>query len=149
MVSLIKSRRPNCRKNLTDFYIPYLPPNQWIQLLLRISPVFWCGKIVREKLKFTFPRANCSEPNKLVVVRALLHCQRGQWTTSLANCVLCLSILDEGESGMNSWVLAIQLRTPVSSSTYRLFVRNKLWLGLPLSRPHHSSSTSFNGFVYT
>ena len=112
MVRLIKSRRPNSRRNSSDFYIPCLPPNRWMHVLLEISLAFWYGKTVKEKLKFSFQRANCSEPNKLVVVRVLLRCQQGQWTTLLVNCVQCLSILDEGESGMNSWVLAIQPRTP-------------------------------------
>ena len=106
MVSPIKSR-PNSRRNSSDFYIPCLPQNQWMQLLLKISPAFWYGKIVKGKRKFTFQRANCSEPNKLVVVNDLLRCQQGQWTALLVNFALCLSILDENESGMNSWVLAI------------------------------------------
>ena len=149
MVSPIKSRRPNSRRNSSNFNIPCLPPNQWMQLLLKISPAFWYGKIVKGKQKFTFQRVNCSEPNQLVVVRVLLRRQQGQWTTLLVNCVLCLPILDEDERGMNSWVLAIQPRTPVSGSTKHLFVRNKPRQGLPLSKPHHSSLTSLNGFVYT
>ena len=88
-----------------------------MQLFLRISPAFWYGKIVKEKLKFTFQRANRSEPNKLDVVRVLLRCEQGQWTILLVNCVLCLLILDEDESEMNSWVLAILPRTLVSGRT--------------------------------
>ena len=149
MLSLIKSRRPNSRRSSSNFYIPCLPPNQWMPLLLKISPAFWYGKIVREKLKFTFQHANCSEPNKLVVVRVLLRCQQGQWTTLLVNCVLYLSISDGGESGMSSWVLAIQPRTPLSGSIWRRFVRNKLRQGSPLSKSHHSFLISLNGFVYT
>ena len=126
MVSLIKSRRPNSRRNSSDSYIPCLPPNRWIQLLLKISPVFLVWEDRKGKIKIRVPACKLFGPNRLVVVRVLLHCQRGQWTTLLVNCFLCLSIVDEGQSGMNSLVLAIQPRTPLSGSTCRLFVRNKL-----------------------
>ena len=123
-------------------------PSLWRRPLLRIFPVFLCGRTARERLRCTALLVNFLARGGLPGAHALPPWRRVRWIASLGNCGLYS--LTWGVVASETIFLALEIppRIPALSVTLLHYERNRPMLGLPRSRPRPSSLISFFNFEH-
>lgn len=143
-----KNRSPVCTWNWNHFYPPFRSPSLLFLLPLKMSLDFLCGRIPRERPRFTCLTVLISALVPNWSVAAPLDWPPVRSITLLENCVPSLTPLADRATGRGYSRGTLRLISPLKNTLF-LSPKNKHRQEFLLARPYPSSSTSLLSCVPT